>query len=185
MVFVKSISEAVFCFQPASPYYRQVRIELDAVAANMHGPALPDKHKESARFMQQLLGEIVSTIKPHAPAPRVSSVQSPESAELAKAKRKLQEAGIALTPEKKPSAAQGPSSTGPTLPTTGSKSPGEQILQKELATQPSSVPPTAKKPWTSGSRDTRANFVAKPVHLRNTLQTYAPCCRLLKSPSKT
>ena len=59
------------------------------------------KHKESARFMQPLLGEVVSTIKSHAPAPAASSSQSPESAELAKAKRKLQEAGIALTPEKK------------------------------------------------------------------------------------
>ena len=169
IVFVKSISEAVFVSNLLR-HIRQDRSDLDAVAANMHGPAPPDKHKESARFMQPLLGEVVSTSKSHAPAPTVSSAQSPESAELAKAKRKLQEAGIALTPGKKARAAQGsPSSTGPTLPTTGSKSPAA---------------PTAKKLWTSGSRNTRANFVAKPVHLRNMLQTYAPC-RLLKSPSMT
>ena len=96
--------------------------------------------------MQPLLGEIVSTIKSNAPAPAVSSAQSPESAELAKAKRKLQEAGIASTPEKKPRAAQGsPSSNGPSLPTTWTKSPAEQILEKELAAQPSSVPSSLTK----------------------------------------
>eukprot|EP00439_Symbiodinium_sp_Y106_P037395 s3501_g4.t1 len=118
--------------------FMQDRIDLDAVAAHMHGPAPPDKHKESARFMQPLLGEVVSTIKSHAPASAASSSQSPESAELAKAKRKLQEAGIALTPEKKPRAAQNsPSSTGPSLPTKGTKTPAEEILEKELTTPPS------------------------------------------------
>ena len=111
LVFVRSISEAVFVSNLLR-HIRQDRIDLDAVAANLHGPAPPDKHKESARFMQPLLGEVFSTIKSHAPAPAASSSQSPESAELAKAKRKLQEAGIALTPEKKPRAAQNsPSST--------------------------------------------------------------------------
>ena len=100
VVFVRSISEAVFVSNLLR-HIRQDRTDLDAVAANMHGPAPPDKHKESARLAQPLLGEVVSTIKPHAPAPAASSSQSPESAELAKAKRKLQEAGIALTPEKK------------------------------------------------------------------------------------
>ena len=132
LVFVRSISEAVFVSNLLR-HIRQDRIDLDAVAANMHGPAPPDKHKESARFMQPLLGEVVSTIKSHAPAPAASSSQSPESAELAKAKRKLQEAGIALTPEKKPRAAQNsPSSTGPSLPTKGTKTSAEEILEKEL-----------------------------------------------------
>eukprot|EP00439_Symbiodinium_sp_Y106_P076277 s1628_g15.t1 len=83
LVFVRSISEAVFVSNLLR-HIRQDRIDLDAVAANMHGPAPPDKHKESARFMQPLLGEVVSTIKAHAPAPAASSSQSPESAELAK-----------------------------------------------------------------------------------------------------
>ena len=125
-------------------HIRQDRIDLDAVAANMHGPAPPDKHKESARFMQPLLGEVVSTIKSHAPALAASSSQSPESAELAKAKRKLREAGIALTPEKKPRAAQNsPNSTGPSLPTKGTKTPTEEILEKELTAPPSAVPGSA------------------------------------------
>ena len=145
IAFVKSISEAVFVSNLLG-HIRQDRLDLDAVAANMHGSAPPDKQKESARFMQPLLGEVVSTIKSSAPAPAMSSAQSPESDELARAKRKLQEAGIALTPEKKPRAAQGsPSSTGPALPTTGSKSPGEQILEKELATKPNTVPSSHSK----------------------------------------
>ena len=137
---MRSISEAAF-FLNLLRHIRQDRIDLDAVAANMHGPAPPDKHKESTRFMQPLLGEVVLTIKSHAPASVASSSQSPESAELAKAKRKLQEAGIALTPEKKPRAAQNsPSSTGPSLPTKGTKTPAEEILVKELTTPPSAVP---------------------------------------------
>ena len=140
VVFVRPISKAVFVSNLLR-HIRQDRTDLDAVAANMHGPAPPDKHKESARLAQALLGEVVSTIKPHAPAPAASSSQSPESAELAKAKRKLQEAGIALTPEKKPRAAQNsPSSTGPSLPTKGTKTPAEEILEKELTAPPSAVP---------------------------------------------
>ena len=49
IVFVKSISETVFVSNLLR-HIRQERIDLDAVAAHMHGPAPPDKHKESARF---------------------------------------------------------------------------------------------------------------------------------------
>eukprot|EP00439_Symbiodinium_sp_Y106_P006334 s2306_g1.t1 len=85
--------------------FMQDRIDLDAVAANLHGPAPPDKHKEAAGSWNCF---------------------SPG--------------------EKKPRAAQGsPSSAGSTLPTTGNTSPGEQILEKELATQPSSVPSSNSK----------------------------------------
>ena len=66
------------------------RIDQDAVAAHMHGPALPDKRKESDRFMQPLLGEIVSTIESNVPARTITATQTAESAELAKAKRPRQ-----------------------------------------------------------------------------------------------
>ena len=46
-----------------------------------------------------------------------------------------------LTPEKKPRAAQSsPSSTGPSLPTKGTKTSAEEILEKELTAPPSAVP---------------------------------------------
>ncbi|CAE7402099.1 unnamed protein product [Symbiodinium sp. CCMP2592] len=132
LVFVRSISEAVFVSNLLR-HIRQDRIDLDAVAANMHGPAPPDKHKESARFMQPLLGEIVSTIKANSPPPADSSQQSPESEQLARAKRKLKEAGIALTSEKKQA------KTSP-LPTTSPSPSAEQILKAELKNPPNSVP---------------------------------------------
>ena len=43
-VFVKSTSEAAFVSNLLR-HIRQDRIDLDAVAVNMHGPASPDKHK--------------------------------------------------------------------------------------------------------------------------------------------
>ena len=67
--------------------------------------AQPDKHKESARFMQPLLGEIVSSIKTNAPPVPASCSQ-----------------------------------TLPELPTTSTKTPAEQKLEKELSDKPSSVP---------------------------------------------
>ena len=80
IVIVRSISEAVFVSNLLR-HIRQDRTDLDAVAAHMHGPAPPDKHKQSARFMPPLLGEVVSTINPtplhrRRRAPRVLKVQS-------------------------------------------------------------------------------------------------------------
>ncbi|OLP96054.1 hypothetical protein AK812_SmicGene21728 [Symbiodinium microadriaticum] len=114
---------------------RDDRIDLDAVAAHMHGPAPPDKHKESVRFMQPLLGEIVSTIKANSPPAPASSSQSPEAEQLARANRKLDEAGIVLTLVKQPEGAPSPA-----LPTASTKTPDEQTLEKELSSNPSSVP---------------------------------------------
>ena len=144
IVFVKSISEAVLVSNLLR-HIRQERIDLDAVAAHMHGPAPPDKHKESARFMQPLLGEIVSTIKTKAPPTASSSSQSPESEQLAKAKRKLEEAGSTLTPVKDKQQKSAPSSTAPALPTTSAKTPVEQILEKELPNKLSSVPSSSSQ----------------------------------------
>ena len=144
IVFVKSISEAVFVSNLLR-HIRQERIDLDAVAAHMHGPAPPDKHKESSRFMQPLLGEIVSTIKTKAPPTASSSSQSPETEQLAKAKRKLEEEGIALSPVKDKQQKSAPSSTAPALPTTSAKTPVEQILEKELPNKLSSVPSSSSQ----------------------------------------
>ncbi|OLP93076.1 hypothetical protein AK812_SmicGene25069 [Symbiodinium microadriaticum] len=144
IVFVKSISEAVFVSNLLR-HIRQERIDLDAVAAHMHSPAPPDKHKESARFMQSLLGEIVSTIKTKAPPSASSSSQSPEAEQLAKAKRKLEEAGIDLTPVKDKQPKSTPSSQASTLPTAAAKTPAEQILEKELTNKPGSVPSSSSQ----------------------------------------
>ncbi|OLP89144.1 hypothetical protein AK812_SmicGene29421 [Symbiodinium microadriaticum] len=147
IVFVKSISEAVFVSNLLR-HIRQARIDLDAVAAHMHGPAPPDKHKESARFMQPLLGKIVSTIKTNAPPAASSGSQSPETEQLAKAnsgKRKLEGAGTALTPEKEKQQKNAASSKAPALPTTSAKTPVEQILEKELPSKPGCVPSSSSQ----------------------------------------
>ena len=144
IVFVKSISEAAFVTNLLR-HIRQERLDLDAAAAHMHGPAPQDKHKESARFMQPLLGEIVSTIKTKAPPSASSSSQSPAAEQLAKAKRKLEEAGIDLAPVKEKQQKSSPSSKAPTLSTASAKSQAEQILEKELTNKPGSVPSSSSK----------------------------------------
>ena len=122
IVFVRSISEAVFVSNLLR-HIRQDRIDLDATQR------VSEVHATSAWR---------SCFKNQIPRPCIGGVELPE---LAKAKRKLQEAGIALTPEKKPRAAQNsPSSTGPSLPTKGTKTSAEEILEKELTTPPPSVP---------------------------------------------
>ena len=91
--------------------------------------------------MQPLLGEIVSTIKTNAPPVPASSSQTPrpEAEQLASAKRRLDEAGIVLTPVKEKQPNSAPSATAPALPITSAKTPAEQILDKELSSKPSSV----------------------------------------------
>ena len=144
IVFVKSISEAAFVTNLLR-HIRQERLDLDAAAAHMHGPAPQDKHKESARFMQPLLGEIVSTIKTKAPPSASSSSQSPAAEQLAKAKRKLEEAGIDLAPVKEKQQKSSPSSKAPTLSTASAKSQAEQILEKELTNKPGSAPSSSSQ----------------------------------------
>ena len=122
VVFARSVSIAVFVSNLLR-MIKQDRIDVDGVAASLHGPTPPDKHK-----VQPLLGEITSTIKSHAPAPTTTTTPSAESAELAKAKRKLLEAGIAVTEKKHPPAQAGRSSTGQPLPTTVEKFPAGKIL---------------------------------------------------------
>ena len=124
---MRSISEAVF-FSNLLRHIRQDRIDLDALLTSI---------KSRRGSCNLCLAKLFQQIKSHAPAPAPSSSQSPEK----KAKRKLQEAGIALTPEKKPRAAQNsPSSPGPSLPTKGTKTSAEEILEKELNAPPSAVP---------------------------------------------
>ena len=103
LVFTRSVSEAVF----VSNLLRQVRsekLDLDGIAQHIHGAACPDKHKNSAAFIQPLVHEATQAIKAKAPPPAVaasSSVPEETQAELARAKRKLEEAGLTLTPQKK------------------------------------------------------------------------------------
>ena len=70
---------------------RQDRLDFNGIAAHLHGAAPPDKHRESARFMEPLLSEILQTLKRRAPVAKLSEQVNNE---LQRAKRKLQEAGL-------------------------------------------------------------------------------------------
>ena len=54
MVFVRSVSEAAFASNLLR-LIRQDRLDIDGSAAHLQGAAPPDKHRESARFMEPLL----------------------------------------------------------------------------------------------------------------------------------
>ena len=87
-MFVRPVSEAVFTTNLLIRLLRQDKVDLDKVAAHLHGAAPPDKHRESSRFMEPLLSEILQAFKKISPAE-----PSPENDELARAKRKLAAAG--------------------------------------------------------------------------------------------
>ena len=89
VVFVRSVSEAVFTTNLLR-LIRQDRLDIDGMAAHMHGAAPPDKHRESARFMEPLLGEVLRTLKSVVP---VAKPTEHVNEELERAKRKLQQAG--------------------------------------------------------------------------------------------
>ena len=82
VVFVRSASEAVFTTNLLRSI-RQDRLDIDGIAAHLH----PDKHRESTRFMEPLLAEILQTLKRLAPIEQVHD-------ELEHAKRKLQAKSI-------------------------------------------------------------------------------------------
>ncbi len=138
VVFVRSVSEAVFVTNFLR-LLRQDKIDIDKTAAHLHGEAPPDRHKESARFMEPLLGELMATVKRLMPSEPVS-----ESDELTRAKRKLAEAGLELSPpvKRRVSEFSEPSSSArkddKSLPV--EESPAEAILAKPIASKPATLP---------------------------------------------
>ena len=82
VVFVRSVSEAVFTTNLLQ-LIRQDRLDINGMAAHLHGAALPDKHRESALFMEPLLGEVLRTLKSIAPVAKPTE-QVTEELERAK-----------------------------------------------------------------------------------------------------
>ena len=124
-VFVQSVSEAVFTTNLLR-LLRQDKVDLDKVAAHLHGAAPPDKHRESSRFMEPLLSELLQTFKkisPPEPSPE-------DNDELVKAKRKLN----SELSEPSSSARQSD------RPLPIEQSPAEAILNKAVEQKPASYP---------------------------------------------
>ena len=59
---------------------------------------MPDEHKQASAFMQPLVDTLLKDVKSRVPAPASSS--QVESEELIRAKAKLAQAGLVLTPRK-------------------------------------------------------------------------------------
>ena len=143
-MFVRSVSEAVFTTNLLR-LLRQDKVDLDKVAAHLHGAAPPDKHRESSRFMEPLLSELLQTFKKISPPE-----SSPEdNDELVRAKRKLKAAGLELSPpvKRRTSEMSEPSSSArksePPLPV--EQSPAQVILNKGVERKPASYPSTNTK----------------------------------------
>ena len=66
VVFVRSVSEAVFTTNLLR-LLRQDKVDLDKAAAHLPGAAPPDKHRESWRFMEPVLSELLQTFKKISP----------------------------------------------------------------------------------------------------------------------
>ena len=126
VVFVRSVSEAVFTTNLLR-LIRQDRLDIDGIAACLHGAAPPDKHRESGRAK---------------PTEQVNE-------ELERAKRKLQAAGLDLTPpaKRRQSQAADParaSTDAPTpLPVVPEQTPAEVILSQAVTDKPHSFPTAA------------------------------------------
>ena len=142
VVFVRSVSEAVFTTNLLR-MIRQDRLDIDGMAAHLHGAAPPDKHRESARFMEPLLGEVLRTLKSIVP---VAKPTEQVNEELERAKRKLQQAGSELTPpaKRRQSQASEPArastDVSAPLPVVPEQSPAEAILSKAVTEKPVSFP---------------------------------------------
>ena len=94
---MRSVSEAVFTTNLLR-LIRQDRLNIDGMATHMHGAAPPGKHRESARFMEPLLGKVLRTLRSIVP---VAKPAGHVNEELERTKRKLQQAGLELTPPAK------------------------------------------------------------------------------------
>ena len=80
---------------------RETKVDVDFVALGClkeRSLPVPDKHKQAAAFMQPLIDLLLKEIKSHVPLVAASS--SADAEELIRAKAKLAQAGIALTPRK-------------------------------------------------------------------------------------
>ena len=168
VVFVRSASEAVFTTNLLR-LLRQDKVDLDKVAAHLHGAAPPDKHKESSRFMEPLLSELLQTFK------KISPPESPpeDNEELARAKRKLKAAGIELSPpvKRRTSELNEPSSSARKSehPLPVEQSPAEVILNKAVEQKPASYPSAnTKAAMDTWLKSHQSQFRGQTLKFKNT-----------------
>ena len=99
LVWTRSAAESVLTTQLLKAI-RDAKIDIDSVAVEclkQSGVAIPDKHKQSSQFMAALVDLLVSEMKSKMPKTATSHTED----ELARAKAKLAQAGLTLTPQKR------------------------------------------------------------------------------------
>lgn len=181
VVFTKSISEGVL----VSHLLREIRqqsLNIDRIAASLHASnAVPDKHKESAKFMQPLIQSVVDQLRSLAP-----SVETEDSDELSRARAKLAAAGITLTPRKR-SAGEAPDGSQPAKrvkgsgPTDWPPTPGHTILSKPavrpVSVQPAGSTDTAVEEWLDQyKKQFKGKFAAFRKHVQNVQEVLKTHC---------
>ena len=100
IVWTRNTAESVLVTQLLKGI-REMKADVDAVSLECikeQGLPVPDKHKQAASFMEPLVDVLLKEIKNRVPTAAASS--SADSEELFRAKAKLAQAGLALTPRK-------------------------------------------------------------------------------------
>ena len=100
IVWTRNIAESVLVTQLLKGI-REMKADVDAVALECikeQGLPVPDKHKQAASVMEPLVDVLLKEIEGRVPA--AAALSSADSEELIRAKAKLAQAGLALTPRK-------------------------------------------------------------------------------------
>ena len=110
IVWTRSVQESVFVTSLLKKI-RDAHLNIDDVARTFFTQDVPDKHKDSAKFMGPLAEELFQAMQARAPS------QDPAIAdELSRARAKLAAAGIQLTPSKKRTSEPASSAADPPPP---------------------------------------------------------------------
>ena len=133
IVWTRNSAESVLVTQLLKSL-RESKVDIDSVALECIKESrlpVPDKHKQAAAFMQPLVETLMKEIKSH--VPQVPSATSADAEELIRAKAKLAQAGLALTPRKGEDSGAGSQSGSPTLKksTSGSGLPIDLVRGKK------------------------------------------------------
>ena len=102
IVWTRNTAESVLVTQLLKGI-REMKADIDLVALEClkeQSLAVPDRHKKASAFMQPLVDVLLKEIKSRVQVPATSS--SADSEELIRAKAKLAQAGLTLTPRNSP-----------------------------------------------------------------------------------
>ncbi|CAE7612843.1 unnamed protein product [Symbiodinium natans] len=98
VVWTRSAAEGMLATQLLKGI-REAKLDIDSAAVEslkQAGSSVPDKHKQAPQFMAALVEALLKEIQSKIPKP----VESTAEDELARAKAKLAQAGLMLTPQK-------------------------------------------------------------------------------------